>query len=50
MKPLRGMRGFFNIHRGKSFQCDVCNEKFKELELMEEHRRRMHQDAAPAVD
>ncbi len=43
------MRGFFRIQRGKSFQCDICNEKFKDLGLMEEHRRRMHQDAAPSV-
>lgn len=43
------MRGFFNIRRAKSFQCDICNEKFKELETMEEHRRRMHHDAVPSV-
>ncbi len=43
------MRGFFRIRRAKSFQCDICNEKFKELESMEEHRRRVHHDAAPAV-
>ena len=43
------MWGFFGIHRGKSFQCDICNEKFNDMESMEEHRRRMHQDAAPSV-
>jgi hypothetical protein len=43
------MRGFFNIRRAKSFHCDICNEKFRDLESMEEHRRRMHHDAAPSV-
>jgi hypothetical protein len=43
------VRDIFRIRRAKSFQCDICNEKFKELEAMEEHRRRMHQDSAPSV-
>jgi hypothetical protein len=43
------VRGFFGTRRSKSFQCDICREKFKDLESMEEHRRRVHHDAAPSV-
>ncbi len=44
------MFGFLGSHRRKTFQCDVCSQKFDGLELMEEHRRRVHRDAAPKVE
>jgi len=44
------MFGFFGSRRRNAFQCDVCYQKFDDLESMEEHRRRMHRDAAPNVE
>jgi hypothetical protein len=41
--------GFFGTRRRKSYRCDICNAKFAELEIMEEHRRQVHKDAAPTV-
>jgi hypothetical protein len=48
--PYNNVRNPFRISRRKSFHCDVCNEKFETLESMEEHRRRLHRDAAPNAD
>jgi hypothetical protein len=42
------MRGLFGSRRRK-VERDVCDQKFDSLESMEEHRRRMHTDAAPKV-
>jgi hypothetical protein len=47
--PISSMLGFFGSRRRKAFECDVCYQKFDDLESMEEHRRRMHRDAAPNV-
>ena len=41
---------FFRRRRGIPKKCDICDQKFETLESMEEHRRRVHKDAAPKVE